>query len=256
MDIRFDGKVAMVTGSARGIGYCCAEVLVESGAKVALIDILEDRLADSVKNLQKKGAAKGYVLDLKKPADFASVVTKVRQELGEIDVLIQAAAIGPSAPAETITETDWDKIFDINSKAIFFMMQAVTGQSMIPRKSGSIVNFASIAGLRGMRAPLCSAHYSGSKGAVLALTRQGAVEWAPYNIRVNSVASGGCLTEMTLSIMGTPEGIAKACELVPLKKLSQPIDVASGVVFLASDAAKMITGQTLSIDGGSTILGF
>ncbi|OGP54406.1 MAG: hypothetical protein A2Y65_09460 [Deltaproteobacteria bacterium RBG_13_52_11] len=251
MNIRFDGKVAVVTGAARGIGYVCAEMLADSGANVAMIDILGDRLAESVKKIQeKKGTAKGYQLDLTHVATIGPLVSRIRQELGEIDVLIQAAAIGPARVAEEITEAEWDAVFNANSKGLFFMMQAVTGQSMIPRKTGSIVNFASIAGLVGMRPPLCSAHYSGSKGAVVQLTKQGAIEWAPHNIRVNAVAPGGVLTEMTMAMIGTPEKLAAATAMVPLKRLSQPEEIASGVLFLASDAARMITGHILVVDGG------
>ena len=256
MNIRFDGMVAIVTGAARGIGYVCAQMLVESGAKVAMLDILGDVLAESEKKLSGKGTVKAYRIDISNNSEITSTVQRIRQDLGEIDVLVQAAALGPPSPAEAITGPDWDKVVGINAKGLFFMMQAVTGQSMIPRKKGSIVNFASIAGLRGMAVPLCSAHYSASKGAVIQLTRQGAIEWAPHNIRVNAVAPGGVKTEMTMAMVGTPEKMAMATKLVPLGRLSEPSDIANGVLFLASDAARMITGQILSIDGGTTALGF
>jgi NAD(P)-dependent dehydrogenase (short-subunit alcohol dehydrogenase family) len=256
MDIRFDGQVAIVTGSARGIGFKVAEILVESGAKVAMFDILADRLADSAKKLQEKGIAKPYVIDLRDVSQIKATVAKVKAEMGEIDVLIQAAAIGPSADAELITEEEWDNCFATNTKGLFFMMQQVVVQSMGPRKKGSIVNFSSIAGLKGMRAPLCSAHYSGSKGAVAAIVRQAAIEWAKYNIRVNGVASGGCKTEMTMSLVGSPEKMKVACELVPLGRLSEPHEVAGPVVFMASSAASMYTGQIMVVDGGGEAMGF
>ena len=255
MDIRFDGNVAVVTGAARGIGYACAELLVESGAKVAMLDILGDALAASEKKLSGKGTAKAYKIDITNNVEIAATVQKIRKELGEIDVLVQAAALGPPSAAEDITEADWDKVVGVNAKGLFFVMQAVTGQSMVPRKKGAIVNFASIACIRGMAFPLCSAHYSASKGAVVALTKQGAIEWARHNIRVNAVASGGVKTEMTMALVGSPEKMAMATKMVPLGTLSEPKDVASCVLFLASDAAKMVTGQILSIDGGTTALG-
>ena len=122
MNIRFDGKTAIVTGSARGIGYACADLMAESGAKVAMLDILGDRLEDSAKKLQAKGGvAKPYPIDLTKTADVRALVTRIRKEMGEIDVLIQVAALGPQRYAEDITEEEWDKVFDINSKAYFFM---------------------------------------------------------------------------------------------------------------------------------------
>lgn len=256
MDLRFDGQIAIVTGSARGIGFKVAEILVESGAKVAMVDILADRLQESARTLQAKGVVKPYVLDLTKVPDIKTTVSKIRQEMGEIDVLIQAAAIGPPAAAEDITEEAWDQLFSVNTKGLFFMMQQVVVQSMAPRQKGSIVNFSSIAGLKGMRAPLCSAHYAASKGAVAAIIRQGAIEWAKYGIRVNGVASGGVKTEMTMELVGSPEGLKACCELVPLQRLSEPHEIAQPVVFMASDAASMYTGQIMIVDGGSEAMGF
>ncbi|MBP2653982.1 MAG: family NAD(P)-dependent oxidoreductase [Firmicutes bacterium] len=253
MDIRFDGKVAVVTGGARGIGYVCAQTMVESGAKVAIVDILADNLAEAVKKLGQKGEVKGYCLDLSKVGDIAPTVSKIREEMGEIDVLIQAAGILAGAPADKITEAEWDKVMNVNSKGVFFMMQAVTNQSMIPRNTGSIVNFASIAGVRGMKEPMCSAHYSASKGAAVQLTKQGAVEWAKYGIRVNAVAPGGVLSEGMKN--APPEMMKNATEPIPLKRLSKPEEIASGVCFLASEAASMITGQILIIDGGGSVVG-
>jgi NAD(P)-dependent dehydrogenase (short-subunit alcohol dehydrogenase family) len=254
MNIRFDGKTAVVTGGARGIGNACAELLAESGAKVAIVDILGDVMDKSVKKLQKKGAARGYALDLNKVDDIAPVVGKIRKEMGEIDVLVQAAGIMRGGPAVNITPEEWDLVFNVNSRGLFFMMQAVAAQSMIPRSTGAIVNFASIAGLKGMMEPMCSAHYSASKGAVVQITKQAAIEWAKYNIRANAVAPGGVKTEAMAGAL--PEMIGEATKLVPLKRLSETIDIASGVCFLASDAANMITGQVLIIDGGGFSMGF
>ncbi|WP_371379407.1 SDR family NAD(P)-dependent oxidoreductase [Sporomusa aerivorans] len=250
MDIRFDGKVAVITGGARGIGYACAEAMVASGAKVALIDIHAGNLQQAVQKLQSQGTVRGYQLNLAKVADISGIISKIREELGEIDVLIQAAGILSASPSEDISQDEWDTVMNVNSRAVFFMMQAVTDQSMKPRKAGSIVNFASIAGVRGMMPPLCSAHYSASKGAVVQLTKQGAVEWGKDNIRVNAVAPGGVMTE---NMKAPPAALE---QLIPLKRLSQPSEIAAGVCFLASDAASMITGQILVIDGGGSAVGF
>ena len=248
MEIRFDNQVVVVTGSARGIGYAIADILVQSGAKVAMVDILEERLAESAATLAAKGEVRAYAQDLRKISGIPPLVERIRADLGEIDVLIQPAAVGPQRYAEDITEEEWDDVFAINAKALFFMMREVVGQSMRPRRKGAIVNFSSIAGIAGMRKPLCSALYSGSKGAVAALSRQGAMEWAEYGIRVNAVASGGVLTEMTKSIIG--DSMDKATALVPLGRLSQPEEVASLVVYYASELAANITGQVVVIDGG------
>ena len=252
MEIRFNGKTAIVTGAARGIGLACAEIMAESGAKVALIDILGDLLAQSAKRLRDNRAdAKGYQLDLNKVPDIISTVSQIRQDMGEIDVLIQAAGLMPSRKAQDIREEEWDDVFNVNTKGLFFMMRTVAVQSMIPRKTGSIVNFASIAGLVGMRPPLCAAHYSGSKGAVIQITKQAAVEWGEHNIRVNAVAPGGVKTEMAIKLSGGADKMDQvAANIVPLKRFSEPVDIAKGVCFLASDAADTITGHVLVIDSG------
>jgi NAD(P)-dependent dehydrogenase (short-subunit alcohol dehydrogenase family) len=255
MDVRFDGKTVVVTGGARGIGFACAEMLSRSGARVVLVDVLADLVEESAKKLGKNGDAKGYQLDLGRISDIAPVVTKIRKEFGEIDVLIQAAGLLRAGCAENITEVEWDSVMNINSKALFFMMQAVASQSMIPRNTGSIVNFSSLAGMKGMKEPLCSAHYSASKGAVIAITRQAAVEWGKYNIRVNAVAPGGVKTAAMMNAL--PGTLEKAAELIPLNKLSEMSDIASGVCFLASGtAAAMVTGHVLVIDGGGFVVGF
>ncbi|MGV1007421.1 MAG: SDR family NAD(P)-dependent oxidoreductase [Dermatophilaceae bacterium] len=248
MDVRFDGQVALVTGSARGIGFAVAEQLVDSGATVAMVDVLGERLADAAGELSAKGTAVAYTQDLRRVAELAGLVERIRADLGEIDVLIQPAAVGPQQYAQDITEQEWDDVFAINTKALFFLMREVVVQSMIPRGRGAVVNFSSIAGLVGMRRPLCSAHYSASKGAVTAITRQAAAEWAEHGIRVNAVASGGVLTEMTMSIIG--DGMGKATALVPLGRLSYPNEVAQVVAFYASELAANITGQIFVIDGG------
>jgi NAD(P)-dependent dehydrogenase (short-subunit alcohol dehydrogenase family) len=253
MNTRFDGKVAVVTGGTSGTGYACAEMLLDLGAKVAVIGSNAERMAGAVEKLQAKGTVKGFQLNLGQTADIPAAVTKIREELGEIDVLVQAAGVMQATPATELTEENWDLLLNVNAKAIFYMMKAVVEQSMIPRKSGSIVNFSSVAGVMGMAEPLCSAHYSASKGAVVQLTRQAAVEWAKFNIRTNAVAPGGIMTGPLLQM--PPEMLAGASAAIPLKRFSQPSEIASGVCFLASDAASMVTGQVLVIDGGGSIVG-
>jgi NAD(P)-dependent dehydrogenase (short-subunit alcohol dehydrogenase family) len=253
MNTRFDGKLAVVTGGNSGIGYACAEMLLNLGAKVAVIGSNADKLADAVGKLAVKGTVKGYQLDMRTVKGIPNTVKKIREEMGEIDVLVQAAGVMQGMPSGTITEENWDLVINVNSKSLFFMMQAVTEQSMIPRKSGSIVNFSSIAGVMGMDEPLCSAHYSASKGAVVQLTRQAAVEWAKYGIRTNAVAPGGVMTGFLLK--APPEMIAAASAPIPMKRFSQPSEIASGVCFLAGEAAGMITGHVLIIDGGGSIVG-
>jgi gluconate 5-dehydrogenase len=253
MDIRFDGKTCLVTGGTGAIGFTCAERLVESGAKVAIVGSSDKSVEAAANRLSEKGYVRGYPFDLSQVEGIPGMIRRVRKRLGEIDILVQSAGRMEAKRGEEIKPRHWDMMLNVNSKSLFFMMQAVCAQSMIPRQSGAIVNIASIAGIRGMGPPLCSAHYSASKGAAIQITRQSAVEWAPHHIRVNAVAPGGVLTERLRSL--APDFLEQAAAPIPMKRLSDPDDVANGVCFLASDAARMITGHVLVIDGGGSVVG-
>ena len=251
MVIDFNGKTALVTGGAGGIGMACVKNLLDSNAKVAIVDVSEAALTAAKEALKGYDNFKCYQLDITKVEEIAPVIRKIRGELGEIEVLVQTAGLlrGQSGLAMTVAE--WDTMFQINVRGMFFVMQQVVEQSM-REHGGSIVNFASMAGIRGMRETMASAHYSASKGAVVAMTMQAATEWAKYGGRCNAVAPGGVMTK-AMAAMEFPEG---SMDPLPLRKLSRPEDIADGVVFLASDKASMITGQTLVIDGGSSIVGY
>ncbi len=248
MIIDFVGKTAIVTGAAGGIGYVCAKVLLESGASVALVDLAPEKAAEELSDF---GPVKGYALDLSKVDAIGPVVEQIRKDLGEVDVLVQCAGLMGGKPGLEVEQSDWDRTQNVNARGLFFMMQQVVGQSMKER-GGSIVNFASMAGIRGMHPPMCSAFYSASKGAVVAITMQAAVEWASLGVRVNCVAPGGVETP-AMREMGFPP---EAVEPIPMKRLNQPEDVANCVVFLASDKAATITGQTIVIDGGASVVGY
>jgi len=253
LNITFDGKVAMVTGAASGIGLACAESLAASGAKVALADVNAENLVKATEKVGGKGTAHGYRLNVTDVAAISSTVSQVRKELGEVDILVCAAGVGPPPPGESILEPDWDPILDINTKGLFFCNQEVAMQSMIPRKTGSIVNIASITGMIGIPAPfIMAAHYHASKGGVIALTRQQAIEWASYNIRVNAIAPGFVATPMTKGLLEDQKASALALEWTPLGRFTTVDDIAAAVCFLASDAAAMITGVALPVDGGWT----
>ncbi len=249
MNISFDNKVAVVTGAAGDIGLACAQLLADSGARVALIDCQPDRLAEATKSVQQKGIAQGYQLDVTDTPAIASTISRIRQDLGEVDILVCVAGINIPKLAQEVTEADWDAVLSVNIKGLFFCNQAVAVQSMIPRKTGAIVNVASIFGLVGgpKRASYCA-----SKGGVVQLTRQEAIEWAPYNIRVNAVAPTFALTEMTKSYLSDPEFKAYVLDNTPLHCLATVDDIAAATCFLASDAAKVITGVVLPVDAGWT----
>ncbi len=249
MDIRLDNKVAVITGAANGIGFACTEQLAVSGAKVALVDIQAGDLAKATKSIQEKGTAKGYQLDVTDIPAIASTVTRIREEMGEIDIMVCSAGINIPKLAHESTEAEWDAILDVNTKGMFFCNQAVAIQSMIPRKSGVIINIASQMGLVGgwKRAVYCA-----SKGGVVQLTRAEAIDWAPYNIRINAVAPTFVRTKLSEAFFKDPVFEAYIFDNIPLHRLATGNDVAAAVCFLASDAANMITGTILPVDGGWT----
>lgn len=249
MGYGLEGRLAVVTGGAGGIGTVVSRMLLENGARVALIDIGRERLELAEKNLAIYGNLKCFDLDIGIPEKIPEGIAKIRMEMGEISFLVQAAGLLCGKAALDITADEWDSVMNINARGMFFVMKEVVKQSM--RKSGgSIVNFSSMAGIRGMQKPMCGAHYSASKGAVVAMTMQGAVEWAEYGIRVNAVAPGGVRVGGMVS--PSPQAVAN----VPLKKLSEPEDIANVICFLLGDTSSMITGQTIIIDGGSHVVGF
>ena len=247
MEISFKGKNVVITGGSGGIGYTVSEEFVKSGANVMIIGSNAEKTDKAAKALN----AGGFCLDITKTDMIPEAVRRIREQMGEIDCLVQCAGSMGGKPGLLVTEADFDRAIDVNSKALFFMMQQVVEQSMQYR-GGSIVNFASMAGIRGMHPPICSAFYSASKGAAVALTMQAAVEWAPYGIRVNAVAPGGVETEEMKQHGCPPEMI----EPIPMKRLCRPSEVADLVQFLASDKASYITGQTIVLDGGASVVGY
>lgn len=251
MKISFQQKTAVVTGGTGGIGMACAKTLLEADAQVCLVDISNDRLQEAVKELSAYGAVRGYAVDISTPDVIKTGIQAIVQDMGQIDVLIQTAGLLQSIPGLEVTEAQWDKMLSVNAKGSFFVMQEVVLQSM-KEHGGSIINFASMAGIRGMNQAMAAAHYSASKGAVVAMTMQAAAEWGQYQVRVNAVAPGGVLTKAMQQMQFDKNTFAS----IPLGKLSRPQDIADAVVFLASDRAAMITGQTLVIDGGSSIVGY
>lgn len=251
MNYSFDGKTAVVTGGAGGIGLVVCRTLLESGAQVAVVDIAQDALDKALEELAPLGTVRGYVLDVSRVESIAPVVEQICKELGPIEILVQAAGLLRGKPGLELTVEDWDQVLNVNARGLFFMMQQVVAQSM-RKTGGAIVNFSSMSGIRGMHPPMCGAHYSASKGAVVAMTMQAAVEWAELGIRCNAVAPGGVLVGPMAQFGPPPDAVAP----VPMKKLSRPEDIANGVCFLCSEGAAMITGQTLVIDGGSSVVGY
>ena len=249
MDIRLDKKVAIVTGAASGIGLACAEELAASGAKVALVDKNSETLPGATKKVQAKGVAKGYLQDVTVIPALTPLLNRIRQELGEVDILVCSAGVNIPQPAHEVTEESWHAINDVNAKGLFFCNQVVAVQSMIPRKKGSIINIASQMGLVG---GIKRAAYCASKGAVVQLTKACAVDWAPYDIRINAVAPTFVATPLSKVMLEDPEFNKYVMDNILYHRLATLDDIAAAVCFLASDKADMITGTILPVDGGWT----
>ncbi len=241
------GQIAIVTGSARGIGQSIAVELARQGANVVVADIIPgNATVNKIKALKRKSFF--VKVDVSKKEDIENVVTETIKKFKKIDILVNNAGIFQPSPSETLTEGDWEKTIDINMKGYFLFAQAV-GRHMLKKKKGSIINIASVAGIRGYSQAVA---YCASKGGINLLTKSLAAEWSPLGIRVNSICPGIIETAMTKDILADKKTKQGMLMKVPLRRTGKPIDIAGGAVFLASDASSYITGQELVIDGGWT----
>lgn len=239
------GCVAAVTGGARGIGRACADGLQEMGCKIALLDILPDRLEQSAQEMGH--GTIGLMCDVTSKEQVASAFDRVKSEFGRLDVLVNSAGLCIWHEAEEMEEEEWDKVLAINLKGTFLTCQAA-GRIMIEQKSGSIINIASMSGHIANR-PQSQVGYNSSKAAVIHLTRSLAVEWARHNVRVNSISPGYTLSELTKQF---PQYFDGWMPYIPMGRMAQPEELVGAVVYLASDAASYTTGHDMVIDGGYT----
>ena len=201
--------------------------------------------------VSKKGHAKGYPLDVADVSAIGPTIERIREDMGEIDILVCSAGVDLGKPIEAVnvTEDDWDKLHSVNAKGLFFTNQVVARQSMIPRKKGSIVNIGSAVGLVG--APMCMP-YNTSKAVVTQITRSEAIEWGQYNIRVNCVAPTWVYTDLSKPLLGLPGFEEHELSKIPLNHFATLEEIANTVCYLASDLTSTITGTSLPIDGGWT----
>ena len=244
------GKTALVTGGSRGLGLQIAEALGEAGARILLTSRKASDLEQAAAQLQAKGIDTRWVAaDASDAAQIARVADEAMQRLGQVDILVNNAGATWGAPAEDHPLEAWDKVMNINIRSIFLMSQAIGKLSMIPRKSGRIINVASIAGLSGAGPETQFIAYGTSKGAVVNFTRTLAGEWGRYGITVNALAPGMFPSKMT---RGTFEklGAEAIARTAPLNRVGDDDDLKGAAVLFASAAGKHITGQILAIDGG------
>ncbi|SOE74557.1 NAD(P)-dependent dehydrogenase, short-chain alcohol dehydrogenase family [Burkholderia sp. OK233] len=244
-----EGEVALVTGATRGIGRACAAALGSAGAAVALgCRDLEAGTA-LAKELQEGGVnAMAVHMDMLSLASIEQAISAVESDLGPLSVLVNNAGLSHPAPAMNVTEADYDSMFDLNVKGAFFASQAAA-RKMAARARGSIINIASQAGLVALDGEPV---YCMTKAAMIHMTQCLAVEWARHHIRVNAVAPTFIRTDSTKGWLEDEKSLNSLLARIPLRKIGEPENVAEPVVFLASEAAALITGATLKIDGGWT----
>lgn len=244
------GKVAVVTGGSRGIGRQIALDYAEQGADIIIVGRNMEKCeetAHEVSLLNRKAIP--VTADISKISEIESIFSTCKNVFGKLDILVNNAGANSTNPAVKVTEEEWDSIFNINLKGLFFCSQKAA-EIMISQKSGKIINISSIGGSRAYRN---IAPYGASKAAVMHLTRSLANEWARYNIQVNSVAPGLIATDINKEDLANPDALDRMLKMIPQRRLGDVKDISNMALYLASRASDYITGQTYYVDGGKTV---
>jgi len=239
-----DGRVAIITGGASGIGAATAHRFAAEGATVAIFD----RDAERAVKIAAATGGHAYALDVRDSDEVTEVVNLVAQTLGQIDILVNNAGTGDLRPMHTVDDKLWHRLIDVNLTGTFNATRAVI-PFMLETGGGTIVNNASVSGLAATRN---EAAYSAAKAGVISLTKSGALEYGP-TVRVNCVAPGHIRTPLTAVWEQMPEAFEPIEASIPLRRIGEPEEVAELILFLASDRSSYITGQTLVIDGGAIL---
>jgi NAD(P)-dependent dehydrogenase (short-subunit alcohol dehydrogenase family) len=248
------GRVAIVTGSSRGLGLQIAEGLGEMGARLALTARKKDELDAAVARLAGQGIeAEPYVCDMGKREQIAPLAEAVLKGFGKVDILVNNAGATWGAPAEDHPLEAWDKLVNLNLTGTFLISQQIAKQSMIPARWGRIVNVASVAGLMASDPQVVrTIAYNATKHGVVGLTRQFAAEWGEHGITVNAICPGFFPTKMTRSTLDSMGKVL--AERTPTKRLGGDDDLKGLAVLLASEASRHITGQAIAVDGGAGLI--
>ena len=243
-----EGKLALITGGGSGIGFYIAQCMIKAGARVVLTGRREEVLKEAIEKLGSK--ADYFVNDITQLSTIPALVEAIENKCGPIDILVNNAGINMKKFAVEVTDEDFDKVIQTNLHAVFSMTREC-GKRMVNRKSGSIIMITSMAAIYGIDRVVA---YTASKSAVGGMVKALTTEFSPYNVRINAVAPGFIETPMMLTAMnGDPSRRDKAMDRTPMGTWGKPDDVGWAAVFLASDAAKFITGVSLPVDGGNSI---
>jgi NAD(P)-dependent dehydrogenase (short-subunit alcohol dehydrogenase family) len=245
------GHVGLVTGASSGLGVECAHALALAGADVAIAARRGDRLVALASELSRIYGTRafGVAADITVDADLDRLVAAVQSELGEVDILINNAGIAPTGRAESLPRATWDSAIATNLTAPMMLAQRVARRLIELKRPGRIINMSSIYGLVGSSIYRQSA-YTATKAGLANLTRQLAIEWAPYNILVNTIAPGWIPTEATEGGIAKPQNRDRMERATPLGRLGEPHEIRGAVIYLASAASSYVTGTILSVDGG------
>ena len=244
--MRLEGKVALISGGARGMGAVEAAMFAQEGAKVVIGDVL-DAEGEAVAASIPDGACSFIRLDVTSEDEWRAAIALALARYGKLDVLVNNAGVGATSMIEDTSEAEWDRVMDINAKGVFLGTKHAIPE-MRRAGGGSIINISSQLGIVGM--DISSPQYQASKGAVRLLTKSTAIQYAAEGIRCNSVHPGPINTPMTASRRSDPAIQSLMVSRVPLGRYGEPIEVAYGVLYLASDEASFVTGSELVIDGG------
>ena len=260
MSGRLHGRHALLTGAGGGIGLAVAEAYLREGARCTLVDLARPPSAAAGRVLSANNDTAHYVpADVTRSEQIAAMVEAARARFGTVEILFNNAAVFDLAPLLKSDEAMYERLFAVNVKGLFFVMQRVLAQMVADGAQGAVINLASQAGRRG---EALVSHYCASKAAVISYTQSAALAMAPHGIRVNAIAPGVIDTPMWAQVdalfaryEGRPLGEKKAAvgKAVPLGRMGVPDDVAGAAVFLASDEARYITAQTLNVDGGNVM---